>query len=75
MLTIYTDFQKAFDTVKHDTLLQKLKHYGIYDWLRGCFNSRTQSTKFQDCLSTPQHIQYGAPQGSVLGPILFLIYL
>ena len=79
LLSIYIDFSKAFDTVKHDILLSKLQHYGIRgiinDWFRDYLTNRTQSTKISDKFSSPQHIQYGVPQGSALGPLLFLLYV
>ena len=79
LLSIYIDFTKAFDTVQHDILLKKLKFYGIrgiiYDWFRTYLSERTQSVKLSQHVSTSKIINYGVPQGSVLGPILFLLYI
>lgn len=79
LLSIYVDFSKAFDTVRHDILLQKLNHYGIrgiiLDWFKDYPTNRTQSIKFLHQTSKPLTINYGVPQGSVLGPILFLLYI
>ena len=79
LLSIFIDFTKAFDTVRHDILLQKLYFYGIrgiiHDWFQDYLSHRSQSTKFQSTISPPLSIQYGVPQGSVLGPILFLLYI
>lgn len=73
LLSIYVDFSKAFDTVRHDILLQKLNHYGIrgiiLDWFKDYPTNRTQSIKFLHQTSKPLTINYGVPQGSVLGPI------
>ena len=76
---IFLDFAKAFDTVNHDILLSKLEHYGITgivnDWFRSYLSLRPQKVKINGFLSDEQYIQCGVPQGSVLGPLLFLIYI
>ena len=76
LLSINIDFSKAFHTVRHDILLEKLKHYGIrgiiLDWFRDYLTDGTQSTKFCNQTSKPLTVNSGVPQGSVLGPILFL---
>ena len=73
------DFTKAFDIVKHDLLLHKLKYYGIRGTTNYLFKNyltnRTQSAKINNTISTPRHNKYGVPQGSVLWRILFLIYI
>lgn len=69
LLGIFIDFTKAFDTVNHDILLQKLNHYGIrgiiQDWFRDYLTNRMQTVRFLNHTSTPQQIKYGIPQGSV----------
>ena len=76
---IFLDFQKAFDTVNHGILLDKLSHYGIrgpaYDWFSSYLNERYQFVVYNGCESEHKFIQCGVPQGSILGPWLFLIYI
>ena len=73
------DLQKAFDTVNHDVLLSKLNHYSIrgvaFDWFKSCLSNRTQYATINNERCEIQTIKYGVPQDSILGPLLFLIYI
>ena len=76
---VFIDFQKAFDTVNYSILLQKLHHYGvrgiINDWFSSYLFGRTQTVQMGLNISDKEKTLSGVPQGSVLGPLLFLIYI
>lgn len=78
-LLLLIDFSKAFDMVDHDILLDKLDHYGIRgianDWFKSYLCDRKQSVCIGGKLSTELVLKYSVPQGSILGPLLFVIYI
>jgi hypothetical protein len=78
-IIIFCDLKKAFDTCNHDILLKKLQKFGIknteLDWFRSYLTDRKQFVSIDNMDSTLLTILTGVPQGSILGPLLFLLYI
>ena len=77
-IAFFLDLSKAFDTLHHRILLSKLKYYGIHDtplkWFDSFLSNRSQFTEINSISSNISLIKTGVPQGSILGPLLFIIF-
>ena len=75
---VFIDYSRAFDTIDHNIMISKLRGYGLDDisinLMRSYLSNRTQRINLKGAKSTYQPLTYGVPQGSILGPLLFIIY-
>ena len=79
-VAIFLDFRRAFETIDRKLLLKKLKNwYGVkgqlYEWIANYLSNRYQQVRYNDCISDELKIEEGVPQGSKLGPLLFLLFV
>lgn len=79
VVAVFLDFKRAFETIDRNILIEKLKMYGVggsvLEWIKTYLSNRSQCTKVNNVTSNCLQINTGVPQGSVLGPLLFIIYL
>ena len=77
--TLFLDLKAGFDVIEHDILLSKLKEYGLCDltisWFESYLKNRSQCVQIESTLSDLKAVPWGVPQGSILGPLLFIIYI
>ena len=76
---IFLDLSKALDTIDHKILLNKLEHYGfrgvVLEWFKNYLSNRTHYVSYNNCKSSLRDIVCGVPKGSILGPLLFILYV
>jgi len=79
VIGVFLDLSKEFDTINHEILLGKLKNYGVrgvpLSWIRNYLSQRQQTVKIENTSSDVAEITCGIPQGSILGPLLFILYM
>ena len=75
----FLDLSKAFETLNHDILLSKLRYYGmdpnVIKWFKSYLSGRSQYVQIDNISSRVKNVNTGVPQGSILGPLLFIIYV